>query len=184
LRRHFLAKTSAITPLYRHQAGQAAALLLTQHPCFQQSQHIACYLSMQHEFDSSPVIEAIWKAKKNCYVPMIAPEKTLVFSHYRYGDPLHPNPYSILEPITVNQPLAPQDLDLVITPLIAFDRQGRRLGTGGGYYDKTFAFLSNHPDKPLMLGLGYAVQEASALPLDSWDILLKMVVTEKECLLV
>lgn len=138
---------------------------------------------MQHEFDSSPLIEAIWQAKKHCYLPILSAtdEKRLHFSRYRYGDPLHPNPYSILEPVHLVGEIAPDRLDLVIVPLIAFDRHGHRLGTGGGYYDKTFSFLVAHPSpQPHMIGLGFAVQEAEALPHDPWDILLQAVVTEEE----
>lgn len=76
--------------------------------------------------------------------------------------------------------LQAEDLDIVITPLAAFDLQGHRLGTGGGYYDRTFAFLQkNTVKKPKIIGLAYAEQQAELLPHDQWDIDLDGVVTEK-----
>ena len=68
----------------------------------------------------------------------------------------------------------------MIAPLVAFDLQGHRLGTGGGYYDRTFAFLHELAiRKPDMMGLAYAAQQAPQIPSDPWDITLNSVVTEQ-----
>lgn len=148
------------------------------------SQHIACYLPYKDEFDSLPLIEAIWQAKKQCYLPVLTQNdgiNSLIFVRYVYGDALRMNAYSILEPVNVTRQIRPEELNLVITPLIAFDRHGHRLGTGGGYYDRTFAFMHEPvANKPKMIGLGYAAQEAELLLSDPWDIALSGVVTEKE----
>jgi 5-formyltetrahydrofolate cyclo-ligase len=149
---------------------------------FQQSQHIACYLPYKSEFDSLPAIDMIWREKKDCYVPVLAPkqEQHLCFVHYAYGDALRKNVYSILEPVNINEQIAPDALDLVIVPLLAFDAEGHRLGTGGGYYDRTFAGLREKSDKrPQFIGLAYKAQQAEALPADPWDIALDGVVTEE-----
>lgn len=173
-----------ILPIHRHQAAQSAAQLFIGLPLFKQSNNIACYLALQDEFDASSIIEAIWQAKKVCYVPVLSTEQenTLNFVRYEYGDALHLNRYSILEPVNITRMMAPETLDLVITPVVAFDLQGHRLGTGGGYYDRTFAFL-NAPlayteKKPYMMGLAYAAQQMDALPKESWDILLDGLMTE------
>ena len=78
--------------------------------------------------------------------------------------------------------MAPQDLDLVLVPLTAFDRSGRRLGMGGGYYDRSFAFLGEvvRPAQPLLVGIGYAFQEVATLPAQDWDIALDFIATDKE----
>lgn len=155
---------------------------MTQQAIFQQSQRIACYLAFKDEFDSSPIIEAIWQAKKHCYLPVLKDNngKILDFVKYHYGDALRLNQYGIFEPVNPS-PIEPDKLDLVIAPLIAFDLHGNRLGTGGGYYDRTFAFLrENESNKPTLIGLGYAAQQAKALPSDPWDVVLQGVVTERE----
>ena len=108
-------------------------------------------------------------------------ERFIYFVRYVYGDALHLNQYSILEPVKKNQRIKSETLDMVITPFVAFDLHGHRLGTGGGYYDKTFSFLHDQAwTKPLMIGLGYAAQLAHELPTDPWDIKLNGVVTEKK----
>jgi 5-formyltetrahydrofolate cyclo-ligase len=172
-----------ISLAYRQEAALAAAKYIVNLPLFKQSERIACTLSTKNEFETSPLIEAIWQAKKRCYVPIVQEKKEspLHFARYQYGDALHHNRYSILEPVNSKEQLAPEAFDLVMVPLLGFDRQGHRLGMGGGYYDRTFAFLHNQPSKkPQMIGLAYAAQEITALPFDAWDILLDGVLTEKE----
>lgn len=104
--------------------------------------------------------------------------------NYNEGDLLHPNKYAILEPQHNLKKIPPENLDLVMVPLIAFDLKGNRLGTGGGYYDRTFAFLREQENKkPRMIGLAYAVQQAEQIPSDPWDVLLDGIVTEQEVIL-
>lgn len=183
LRRHYAEVRSHISSAYRNEAAHAAALLLQKMAVFLKSSHIACYLPVRGEFDANPIIEAIWAAKKTCYLPILSKEeeKFLTFAEYHDGDPLHFNRYQILEPAQTQKDVSPKALDLVITPLIAFDRGGGRLGSGGGYYDRTFAFLHhlvNH--NPLLMGLGFALQEAQQLPTTDLDVCLSYVLTEKE----
>lgn len=149
------------------------------------SQHIACYLARNEEFDCSPIIQAIWQAKKNCYLPTLSLEKDghLNFVSYAPDDVLKLNRYHILEPD--HGEIFPADkLDLVLLPLVGFDLQGNRLGAGGGYYDRTFAFTRDHADKkPLLIGLAYSFQQVHQLPFDDWDVRMHGVLTEKEFIL-
>lgn len=181
LRQQFRTLRDLIPSSYRQEAALLAVKQFVHHPWFIQSEHIACYLPLKSEFDSLPIIEAIWRAKKRCYLPILSQlnEKLLTFVQYVYGDKLRKNCFSILEPSATNRQILPQALDLVILPLIAYDNQGHRLGTGGGYYDKTFAWLKDGPVcKPQLIGLGYQTQQATLLPADPWDVLLEGVITE------
>ncbi len=67
-------------------------------------------------------------------------------------------------------------LDFVVVPLVAFDRAGRRLGMGGGYYDRAFAGAR----RPVLAGLAYAFQQVPRLPERSWDVPMDLIVTERE----
>lgn len=182
LRKKFRALRAQIPTRYREQAAKNAAQILSVQRLFQDSQHVACYLAYQDEFDTTPIIEAIWAAKKNCYLPVLAQDdsKQLEFVLYEYGMALHLNRYSILEPVNVENKMAARALELVITPLVAFDLLGHRLGTGGGFYDHTFSFINDEKiNFPTLLGLGYAVSQADSLPVDPWDIKLNDVLTEQ-----
>lgn len=103
------------------------------------------------------------------------------FFLYKRNDILHPNRYGINEPKDTPS-IDTETLDIILTPLVAFDRQGHRLGMGGGYYDRTFSFLLNQADipRPKLIGLAYACQEVPSLSPDPWDVPLHGVVTERK----
>lgn len=180
-------KQGAIDAANRQAAASAAAKQLITHPIFTESNHIACYLARDNEFDTTPIIQLIWQTKKKCYLPIVSsPEDAFLhFVTYQENDPLLLNRYRILEPspdVAIMHPT--ERLDLVFVPLLAFDSAGYRLGSGGGYYDRTFAFLlQNKPHKPLMIGLGYQHQQLTALPHDGWDVPLDGVLTEERFIL-
>jgi 5-formyltetrahydrofolate cyclo-ligase len=160
---------------------QQAAAIFSQQTFFKTAEHIACYLATPEEFDAALLIEMIWQAKKKCYLPVMQEDKTLGFVPYHYGDALRRNALQILEPAKPKRDIAPDALNVVITPLVAFDRNGDRLGTGGGYYDRTFAFLQERAANQVkLIGLGFALQEAKDIPVDPWDIKVQGVLTEKE----
>lgn len=176
LRASLLAKRRIITGTARHQASESAANLLVTMPCYQESQHIACYLARKDEIDTQPLIDRIWRDGKQCYMPVLSQQREnhLDFVPYRSDDHLRLNRYKILEPDhTTHYPI--EKLQLIIIPLVGFDQQGNRLGMGGGYYDRTFEHLRHQCQ---LVGLAYDVQEIEQLPTDSWDIGLDAIVTE------
>lgn len=181
LRQEFRLRRQQLPSAYRQAAASAASKFFVEQLFFKQSQHIACYLPFQDEFDSVPLIETIWQAKKQCYLPILAPlaKNFLCFVRYQHGDALKANRYGILEPLDCSEQALLGQLGLIIAPLIAFDALGNRLGTGGGYYDRSLAADVCLPRKrPLFIGLGYAIQQAPILPADEWDVPLDGVLTE------
>ena len=71
-----------------------------------------------------------------------------------------------------------QQLDIIFTPLVAFDDSGNRLGMGGGFYDRTLAGLANKINNTAIIGLAYDQQQVDQLPLEAWDIPLPRIITE------
>ncbi|MGB5440176.1 MAG: 5-formyltetrahydrofolate cyclo-ligase [Gammaproteobacteria bacterium] len=145
------------------------------------SRHIAAYLATDGEIDPMPLIQRLWQLGKRIYLPVLAPfaKNTLWFARFEQGEHLVFNRYGIPEPER-RRLIKPRDLDLVFTPLVAFDRNGHRLGMGAGYYDRSFAFLGNRTRlyKPKLVGLAYEFQKQAALDVNSWDIPLDAIVTE------
>jgi 5-formyltetrahydrofolate cyclo-ligase len=168
---------------YRDTAAKQAATVFSGLDFVKSCENIACYLSFKHEFPTFALIEMIWREKKRCYVPVLSPDekvKELDFVLYEYGMSMRFNRFGILEPKDHTHKISAQMLNLVIVPLLAFDRQGHRLGTGGGFYDTTFSFVANQAiQKPKLIGLGYADQQAESIPADPWDIKLEGIITEK-----
>lgn len=176
IRKKLLTVRRAIDIQTRSSAARAAAEIFIQSDLFKTSHHIAGYFSLSDEFDVAPLLEAIFAAKKRCYLPVLG-EQELKFSSYRPGDRLEKNRYQIWEPSGTEE-ISPHQLDLVLVPLVGFDSNGNRLGMGGGNYDRTFRFLMSGEKKPFLLGVGYEAQRVEQLPVDQWDVSLDGVLTE------
>jgi 5-formyltetrahydrofolate cyclo-ligase len=151
---------------------------------FAQSRSIAAYLGNDGEVGTEDLIEAIWTHGKDPYLPILrfAPEKRLWFGPYRPDSVLTPNRYRIPEPpIGEDTVSEPWTLDIALVPLVAFDLSGNRIGMGGGYYDRTFAYRkeSAKPRAPVLIGLAFECQKREKLPAEPWDVPLDGVATEE-----
>jgi 5-formyltetrahydrofolate cyclo-ligase len=112
-------------------------------------------------------------------LPCVQDDNTLAFAPWRAGDPLVTNRFGIPEPDVARASLLPpEEMHLVLMPLGGFDAAGHRLGTGGGFYDRSFAFRLARPAPPLLVGVGYAFQEVPALAAEPWDVPMDAVLTE------
>jgi 5-formyltetrahydrofolate cyclo-ligase len=173
-----LTRRSQITLVDREHAARNAAEFLVDLPLFRQVTNIACYYPLPHEFDCLQIIERIWAAQKNCYLPVLSTinQDKLDFILYEKDTVLRHNRYHIPEP-EEGKKIAPENLDLVLLPSLGFDRQGNRLGMGAGYYDRTFQ-AHEKMKKPVLFGLAYEAQCVSSLPHDPWDVVLDGAVTE------
>lgn len=158
--------------------------LVLSDPDFQASEHIAVYLAMGGEVHTEALINAILLEEKSCYLPVLAQDdqKHLVFMPFDANTPLVTNRFNIPEPaFDETLAIAPNDLDYVITPLVAFDAKCHRVGMGAGFYDRTFAFLNTtpRPSNPILCGLAYGFQQVKDTEPESWDVSLNKVVTEE-----
>jgi 5-formyltetrahydrofolate cyclo-ligase len=89
------------------------------------------------------------------------------------GSALHAGPFGLAQPTAEAADVAP---DIILTPLVGFDRRGNRLGQGAGHYDRAFVAYP----QAWRVGVAWSVQEVDALPVDPWDVPLHAVLTEKE----
>ncbi|MBZ9611885.1 5-formyltetrahydrofolate cyclo-ligase [Rheinheimera maricola] len=161
---------------------QAALDLVTQTMALadvQRSQHIALYLANDGELDTYPLIQTLWQQGKSVYLPVLHlfVAGYLLFVRYDKNTLLYPNKFGIPEPLPACHLLMPlQQLDIIFTPLVAFDAAGNRLGMGGGFYDRTLSQLP--PDSPCrVIGLAHSCQQVDAVPGEAWDIPLKQIIT-------
>lgn len=135
--------------------------------------HIAVYLAHGGELDLAPTIEMLWQRGHQLYLPVLAQEGRLHFAPYQKDRPLQKNALGISEPIA-NDFKDPKDLDMVLVPLVAFDKANHRIGMGKGYYDKTFSFRK-HQLKPVLIGCAYAFQEVPLFKPAAHDVLMDAV---------
>lgn len=105
--------------------------------------------------------------------------RVLRFAPWRPGQGLVSNRYGIPEPdVDRADTLGPEDMDLVVTPLTGFDAACGRLGMGGGWYDRSFAFRHRQAPLPWLVGVGFAAQQVPALPVAAWDVPVDAICTE------
>ncbi|TMP03997.1 5-formyltetrahydrofolate cyclo-ligase [Pseudoalteromonas sp. S3178] len=165
-------------------AAQSLKVNFTQHLKSKKTpnkKHIAIYFSNDGELDTSLLINELWQQNHTLHLPVIHPFNgaTLLFQRYEKNSPMKANRYGILEPkLNCSQICPLTDLDYLLMPLVAFDNQGNRLGMGGGFYDKTLAQLhQGNWQKPQLIGLAHSCQKVDALPIESWDVPLKTIIT-------
>ena len=146
-------------------------------PVFRNSRRIAFYLPNDGEMDPGPLLRRAWSMGKLCYLPVLDAlgANRLWFAPYHAGDALQMNRYGIPEPVHAARAwVRAGALDLILAPLVAFDRHGYRLGMGGGYYDRSLAFLHRryHWRRPRLYGLAFEFQRVGHLQPAAWDVAL------------
>ena len=145
------------------------------HPAVNQAQHIAIFLSFDGEVDTKPIIEYLWQQNKSVYLPVPIAEQQLLFLNYSPKTPLIKNKFGILQPaIDETSSITIEQLDIVFTPLVAFDERGYRMGMGGGYYDRA---LANYQKQQILpIGLAFACQKVAKLDNQPLDIKLPEII--------
>jgi len=133
---------------------------------------VAVYRAMGSELDPEPLARGlIAQGRRLCLPVVLNGEAPMIFRRWSPGDPLEMDAAGCPAPLPLAEGVDP---DLILTPLLAFDDFGGRLGQGGGHYDRTFAA---RPDAR-RIGLGFSGQRVSRLPMESHDVRLHGVLTE------
>ncbi|WP_295798968.1 5-formyltetrahydrofolate cyclo-ligase [uncultured Microbulbifer sp.] len=183
LRRRMRAARRALTIHQQRTASRRLCTRLALSAEVQNARHIGIYWPMDGEVDLRPLLQRF--ADKRFYLPVLPrnPRQQLSFHRWRGEALRYRNRYGIPEPLVGqphNEPRAPHFLDLVLLPLVAFDPRGGRLGMGAGLYDRTFAFKHRLPGSgPKLIGVAHQLQCVDFLPVDSWDIPLAVVATDR-----
>lgn len=139
---------------------------------------IAGYAAIGSEADPAALLTRLDGEAHVCALPRIEERHApLVFRRWRPGETLGPGLHGTREPFSSAAECVP---DIVLVPLLAFDAAGRRLGYGGGYYDRTLAALRAGGGSVLAVGVAFSMQEAQDLPEEEFDERLDWVVTERE----
>ncbi len=178
LRRRMMAERRAAAKA-RPDAGRHAARVFMDHVPIPDGATVALYHPMKDEMDTKPLAEALLERGFRIALP-VTPRKRgpLTFRAFRDGDPLDPDRYGVMTPLDGAPEVRPM---LIVAPLLAFTRDGKRLGYGGGYYDRTLAVLRAEHDV-LAVGFAFGVQEVETMPFGKNDQRIDMIVTEREAI--
>ena len=178
IRQQIRQRRRALTPEQQTQFALQAADRMMAYPPVLLAQTVAVFLSFDGELDTRPLIDQLWRAGKRVYLPVLHPFSpgNLLFLHYHPNSDLVVNRLNIREPkLDVRDVLPLSQLDVLVTPLVAFDAAGQRLGMGGGFYDRTLQNWRQHRLQPV--GYAHDCQQVDALPTEQWDIPLPAVIT-------
>jgi 5-formyltetrahydrofolate cyclo-ligase len=170
----------AIPAPQRIAAAQSLARHLLALPVMPATGHVAGYWAMDGEITLHAWQLQLPPGMTYC-LPVLGRDKRLRFAAWKPGDPLGSNRFGIPEPqVPASSLLDPEAMALVVVPLVGFDTTGQRLGMGGGWYDRSFAFRSTQAPPPWLVGAGFAAQQCDDLPREPWDIALDAICSERE----
>ena len=178
LRKLALSNRDALDEGYRLQAGKAAAEKVLEHPAVQKAEIIMIYMSFRSELSTVEIVENLRRQGKKLCFPLC--EKAGIMHAYC---PVDENSWKkgymgIMEPDPEKSEfIKPEDIDLVICPMVAFDSEKNRMGYGGGYYDRYLPRCS----KALCMGIAFEAQRVDALIPDEYDRAMDVIITEKDC---
>lgn len=152
-------------------AAEAAAHIMLAH--IPAGATVSLYLALQDELDPDALIAALHARGHRLALPTLFDRSTMRFLAWAPGDPLERGPMRLRQPLPSAAPVAP---DLIVTPLLGFDRTGNRIGYGAGHYDRAFQQFPG----ARRIGFGWAMQELAQIPHDPWDVPIQAVATESE----
>jgi 5-formyltetrahydrofolate cyclo-ligase len=167
------AARAALSQTDRGEAAEAIARLFFEHVNPNLQDIVAAYWAIRDELDCQPIMLRLLETNHTLVLPaVVGGEQPLEMRVWEQGASLFEAGFGTLAP----SPLAPKaEPDIILIPLLGFDRSGTRLGYGGGYYDRTLASL---PKKPKLVGLAFAAQELPLIPREPHDVALDVVITE------
>lgn len=177
LRQQIRTLLTAMTAQQRIDKSQMACKNLVDTPEFRSASTIMAFLSLQHETDTAPFILYAWQHNKTIAVPKISWQQrhmiAVVINSLETG--IATEAGGLRNPVT-GVPVPLEDIDLIITPGLAFDKKGNRLGRGGSYYDR---FFSNEKLRAVKCGFGFSEQLLDEVPTLPHDRPVDMMVTDK-----
>jgi 5-formyltetrahydrofolate cyclo-ligase len=164
-------------------AAEALVGALEQLPEFLVDQRIAGYWAVAGEMPLHAAYTSLRTREQVYCLPIVTQSGALRFAAWSPSTLLRANRYGIPEPDVAHaEQLEASEVDVVLLPLLGFDRDGNRLGMGAGYYDRSFAFLRDapRPAHPVLVGIGYHFQEIPVIAPQAWDVKLDFIATDRE----
>jgi len=170
----------ALDPMTRERYSASICNHVSRSPLWHAARRIGLYFSATAEAEVSDLFVDAFASGRAIFVPVVGATGRMRFVHLTPDARLTRNRYGIWEPERTSSSIPARDLDLVVTPLVAFDDAGNRIGMGAGYYDRCFSFLRHRTRwlHPKLVGAAFSCQRVPSIPAAEWDIPLFAVATE------
>ncbi|MHC1480107.1 5-formyltetrahydrofolate cyclo-ligase [Frateuria aurantia] len=181
IRRLFDQQRKLLPPRERIIAAQGLRHSLEQLPEFLTDVRVGGYWAVHGEMPLNLAIAGLASRGQQFWLPVLEPGPSMRFARWATGEPIASNRFGIPEPVDRQSLVEAGQLDLILVPLLAFDRRGYRLGYGGGYYDRVLAERRPPAEGgPLLVGVGYAFQALPQIDPAPWDLRLDYIATDQE----
>lgn len=181
LRQSFRAARRSLSERQQRAAAEQVCTRLLHADCWRRARRIALYWPADGELETWPLLREAWASGRQVFMPCLDPlgSRRLQFRPLQDGARLGENRFGIPEPESALDTAPLWSLQLVLVPLVAFDRDGHRLGMGGGYYDATLAALRARPHlpRPTLVGLAHGCQLTGALTQEPQDVAMDWILT-------
>lgn len=177
LRQQKILARDTLSNCQQHANAQQLCLRIMRTRTYKKAKHIGLYFAQHGEINLEPLIRQAFKAGKEVYVPVILPKFTMRFARFTTRARLTKNRYGIPEP-AIKQFVPISKLELILCPLVAFDTKGRRIGMGGGFYDRTLAQLKCKK-RTAVWGVAHELQRCTSITAAPWDVSMQKIATEK-----
>jgi 5-formyltetrahydrofolate cyclo-ligase len=137
---------------------------------------IAGYYPSNYEVNILNFLEEASKRNFKTVLPVLVSSNKMSFQPWVFREPLYVNKFGMLEPRNLNKNIVP---DIILVPLVAFDKYLNRIGYGKGYYDRSLKKISKIKKKSIFLGIAYSFQRCQKIPTNKYDYKLDYIFTEK-----
>lgn len=169
-----LQKIRKIPAAARHVRSRKVLKKLSRKIVFKKAEYVAFYFGVAPEVETKFFLRGALKGKK-VYLPRVGPKKSLALRRvFSLSGDLKKNAYNIMEPKAVCEKRPASQMDVIIVPGVAFDKNGGRLGRGGGYYDRLLKKAKRVPK----IGLCFREQLVKKVPMTAYDVKVDRVITD------
>jgi 5-formyltetrahydrofolate cyclo-ligase len=180
LRKHIRAQRRSLSAADHGHRSRLAAKAVAGLPMFRAGKRIALYLPFDRETDTAAMIAAARRRGLRIFVPVIVDRRHSRIRFYPLDGKTRRGVFGIAVPKRVAHPTASRWLNLIVVPLVGVDAAGRRLGMGGGFYDRALEFRRRrrHWSGPHLVGLAFDCQRTESNFAEPWDVSLDSLATE------
>ncbi|HXI76255.1 MAG TPA: 5-formyltetrahydrofolate cyclo-ligase [Steroidobacteraceae bacterium] len=180
LRKHLRAQRRSLSAVEHGHRSNLAARAVTGLRAFRAGKRVALYLPFDRETDTAALIRTARRRGVRIYVPVIVDRRHSRIRFYPLDARTRRGVFGIAVPKRLHRPTAPRWLNLIVVPLVGVDAGGRRLGMGGGFYDRALEFRRrrHHWPGPRAIGLAFDCQRTESPFAEPWDVSLDSLATE------
>jgi len=180
VRKTIKSQRAKLSPQQLHIAACRVSKHFKQLKLFAHAKKIASYVASNGEVSPFEITNQLHSSR--IFLPRVTNFRSAKMAFYSSNNKLIQNRFNLREPIALGSPEDLRSFDIILVPLVAFDRGGNRLGMGGGFYDRVLSFKKQKfsLSRPYLIGVAHHFQEVDSIVPQPWDVPLDAILTDHE----